>query len=68
MLTFKLTPEFPFALLWPSRESGVFYSRITTRGRQEQTFLAQSQDSTRSEYPQPGAALTSIQALEGACR
>lgn len=32
--------------MWPSQKSGVFYSRITTRGRQEQASLAQSQAST----------------------
>ena len=64
----KLTPKFPFALVWPSQKSGVFYSRIATRGRQEQACPAQSQASTRPACPQQRRATTSIQALEGAWR
>lgn len=56
-------------LPWPGiRESGGFYPRMATRGRTEQAFLDQNQDSTHPEYPQAGqAVLTPIQALEGVC-
>lgn len=55
--------------MWPSQEFGEFYSRIATRGRQEQASLAQSQASTHSECPKPRGAIASIQAsLEGTCR
>ena len=53
--------------MWPSQKSGVFYSRIATRGRQEQASLAQSQASTRPACPQHHP-FTSIQALERAGR
>lgn len=46
----------------------MFYPRMAARGRAEQTFLDQNQDSTHPEHPQAGqAALTPIQALEGVC-